>query len=100
MTVLRSAALAAIVLFAAPAQAFYCYIPEEAGGPVPLRERPDDGARIVAMMEPGGMVRAVANVERRGEWVRVRWQRVGPAARFDAVGWVRHRLIHGGECAD
>lgn len=93
-------AIGAVVLFAAPAFAFYCYVPEKPGGLIPLREQPRDGAKVVVLMPPGGMVRLVPSPRQPDGWVQVRWQRQAQSNRFDARGWARHDQIHGGECAD
>jgi SH3-like domain-containing protein len=94
------AAMALATISAAPASAFYCYVPEKPDGPIALRERPDDASRIVARMEPGGMVRMVVNRREPEGWVQVRWQREALSRRFDATGWARRDQIRGGECAD
>jgi hypothetical protein len=87
-------------LFNVSASAFYCYVPEKPGGPIPLRERPNDTAKVVALMPPGGMVRLIPSRRQPEGWVQVRWQRQAQSRKFDARGWARHTEIHGGECED
>lgn len=93
-------ALAAMGLPAAPARAFYCYVPENPGGPIPLRAQPRDDAAVVARMGPGSMIRDVAGTARRGDWVRLSWYRSQQDRKPAARGWARAGEIHGGECED
>ncbi len=97
---LFAAALGAAVFSTAPASAFYCYVPEKPGGPIPLRERPNDKAKVVVMMPPGGMVRLVPSRRSPEDWVQVRWEREAQSGKYNARGWTRRLDIHGGECED
>lgn len=92
--------LALGLLAASEAAAFYCHVPERPESPVALREKPDDGSRLVLTMPPGSMVRAVKGARERNGWVHVLWY-PGQASKKEAgKGWVRHDLIYGGECED
>lgn len=82
------------------ASAFYCYVPEKPESPVALREKPDDGARLVLRMPPGSMVRSVKGARERGGWVHVLWFPAQASRKEGGKGWVRHDLIYGGECED
>jgi SH3-like domain-containing protein len=70
-----------------------------------LREKPDDGAKIVARLGPSVMVGNVSYVRARGEWILVRWSKEQSSqAEFDrgkgnGKGWLKQGQIKG-ECED
>jgi hypothetical protein len=100
---LKTAAACLIVFSLLPvsgASAFYCYVPEKPESPVALREKPDDGAKLVLRMPPGSMVRSTKGVRERNGWVHVLWYQSQASKKEAGKGWVRHDLIYGGECED
>lgn len=90
----------ATLLAVSTASAFFCYVPETPNSPVPLREKPDARAKIIAQLTPGTMVRETTGKSQHKEWVRVLWYKSQADAKPAARGWVVSTEIHGGECAD
>jgi hypothetical protein len=102
---LSIAVVAWAALYPLPASAFACYVGNAPEGFVPLREQPDDKAKIIMRMASSSMVGDVRGVRERKGWIYVRWSKTQSSqaalesGKADAKGWMKRDQISG-ECED
>lgn len=79
---------------------FHCYISETPNTPVPLRDKPNEKAKVIAMMPPLGMLTTVDRVKHRGDWMYVQWSPTPESKDKPRKGWILYPEVHFGECED